>query len=95
MRPHQIAGSIASIMMACCGVPSAIAQGSDQQRQACTSDAFRLCSAYIPNVDRIKDCLRGNGPRLSKPCYDVFFPPQSEDSRRRFQRQPLPPDYDR
>jgi hypothetical protein len=36
-------------------------------------DAFRLCGAYIPDVDRITACLRSNGPRLSKPCYDAFF----------------------
>src|ERR1700730_16683489 len=26
-------------------------------RQACTGDAFRLCSAEIPNVDRVRACL--------------------------------------
>jgi hypothetical protein len=93
MRPRQIAGFIAAIMIAFCGDSSAIAQGTDQQRQACTPDVFRLCGAYIPDVDRITACLRGNGPRLSRPCYDVLFPPQNEDPRRRFQRQPLPPGY--
>ena len=57
-------------------------------------DAFRLCGAYIPDVDRITACLRGNGPRLSRPCYDVFFPPQDVNTRRRFQGRPYPPDYD-
>src|SRR5260370_30324016 len=73
---------------------SAIAQGTDKQREACTPDVFRLCGAYIPDVDRITACLRGNGPRLSRPCYDVFFPPQVVDPRRRSQGRPYPPDYD-
>jgi hypothetical protein len=67
MRPRQIAGFIAAIMIAFCGDSSAIAQGTDHQRQA--SDVFLFCGAYIPDVDRITACLRGNGPRLSRPCY--------------------------
>jgi hypothetical protein len=55
---------------------SAFAQGTDQERQACMPDVFRLCGAYIPDVDRITSCLRGSGPRLSSACHDVFFPPQ-------------------
>jgi hypothetical protein len=62
---------------------SASAQGTDQQRQACTPDVFRLCGAYMPDADRIAACLRGNGPQLSQRCHDVLFPLQVEDSRRR------------
>jgi hypothetical protein len=64
---------------------SAMAQGTEHQREACTPDVFRLCGAYIPDVDRITACLRANGSRLSKPCYDVFFPelvsPQPQPQR--------------
>jgi hypothetical protein len=55
---------------------SAFAQGSQQQRDACTPDAFRLCGAYMPDPGRVEACLRASGPNLSRPCYDVFFPPQ-------------------
>jgi hypothetical protein len=99
MLPNQTAGCIAAFALFLSAETSAIAQGTEQQRQACTSDAFRLCGAYIPDVDRITTCLRGNGPRLSRPCYDVFFPtppqyapPQYIDPRRRFQR-PTPGPY--
>jgi hypothetical protein len=53
---------------------SAVAQGTDRQREACMPDAMRLCGAYIPDVDRITACLRNNGTQLSRPCYDIFFP---------------------
>jgi hypothetical protein len=106
MRLHQIANGVAAFALFVCVQTSANAQGTEQQRQACTPDVFRLCGAYIPDADRIADCLRGNGPRLSRPCYDVFFPapppqyappqyapPQDVDPRRRFQRPPRGP-YD-
>jgi hypothetical protein len=54
---------------------------------------IRLCGAYVPDLDRTLR-LRGNDPRLSTPCYEVFFPPQNGDPRRRFQNQSLPPGYD-
>ena len=33
------------------------AQGTADQRAACTLDAFRLCGAEIPNVERIIACM--------------------------------------
>jgi hypothetical protein len=66
---------------------SAYAAPSD--RRFHRSDYDRVLRRFVSDrpVDRITACLRGNGPRLSRPCYDVFFPPQNEDPRRRFQRQ--------
>ena len=55
---------------------SAFAQGTQDQRDACTPDAFRLCGAYMPDPGRVEACLRAAGPNLSRPCYAVFFPPQ-------------------
>jgi hypothetical protein len=83
MRSHQIASCVAAFALFLSAETSANAQGTDQQRQACTPDVFRLCGAYMPDADRITACLRGNGPQLSRPCHDVFFPPQVEDPRRR------------
>jgi len=97
MRTNQIAGCIAAFVFLLSAETSATAQGTEQQRQACTPDVFRLCGAYIPDADRITACLRASGPQLSRPCYDVFFPapppPQyvpEDDRRRRFQRPPPP-----
>jgi hypothetical protein len=95
MRPqHPIAGWVTALALLLYTETSAFAQGTDQQREACTPDFFRLCGAYIPDVDRITASLRGNGPRLSRPCYDVFFPPQVVDPRRRSHGRPYPPNYD-
>lgn len=102
MRPRQVAGCVAAFALCLCAETSAHAQGTEQQRQACTPDVFRLCGAYIPDANRITACLRDNGARLSKPCYDVFFPappapeyssPQDIDPPRRPQRPPRSPYY--
>ena len=50
----------------------ALAQGSDQEREACTPDVFRLCSSQIPNVDRIVACLKSDMSKLSPACRAVM-----------------------
>ena len=54
---------------------SAFAQenhGTPEQRAACTSDAFRLCSSYIPDATKVETCLRQNKSDLSNACRSVF-----------------------
>jgi hypothetical protein len=60
---------------------SAMAQGTEREREACTPDVFRLCGAYVPDADRITACLRNSRTQLSRPCYDVFFPHRAEPRR--------------
>ena len=43
-------------------------------RQACTGDAFRLCSAEIPDVDRVRACLHRNKAQLSPGCRRFISP---------------------
>jgi hypothetical protein len=69
----------------------ALAQGTDQEREACTPDVFRLCGSYIPDADRIVACLRGNPDQLSAACYSVLYPQQTTSLRRPMQR-PAPVD---
>jgi hypothetical protein len=45
-----------------------------EQEQACTNDAFRLCSAAIPDVDRVTACMVANKSQLSPPCRAQFGP---------------------
>ena len=40
--------------------------------KACTPDVRRLCSAQIPDADRIVACLLRNTPQLSDRCRAVF-----------------------
>ena len=45
-----------------------------EQEQACTSDAFRLCSSEIPDVDRVTACMAAKKSQLSPPCRAQFRP---------------------
>jgi hypothetical protein len=46
--------------------------GTPEQRAACTSDAFKLCSSYIPDATMVETCLRQNKSGLSSACRSVF-----------------------
>jgi hypothetical protein len=47
-------------------------RGTMQQQMACTPDVWRLCSAQIPDVNRIVACLRQNAAYLSDDCRAVL-----------------------
>ncbi|RXT35251.1 hypothetical protein [Bradyrhizobium betae] len=47
-------------------------QGTPEQRAACMADAFRLCSAYIPDPPGVEACLRQRKSDLSEGCKAVF-----------------------
>ncbi|MBR0901313.1 hypothetical protein [Bradyrhizobium liaoningense] len=51
---------------------TAHAQGTPEQRRACTPDVYRLCAGEIPNVRAITACLRRNRASLSESCRSVF-----------------------
>jgi len=53
----------------------AAAQGTPEQRQACQPDAMRLCSEFVPDVERITACMVKNRIRLSPACRSVFSTP--------------------
>jgi hypothetical protein len=53
-------------------MPGASRAYTPEQEQACTGDAMRLCSAYIPDVDRITACMVQRKAELSPQCR-VFF----------------------
>jgi hypothetical protein len=43
-----------------------------EARAACTGDAMRLCSQYIPSRGRITACLSRSRGSLSPGCHAVF-----------------------
>ena len=49
-------------------LPTAVEAYTPEGQRACTGDAFRLCSAEIPNVDRVRACLHRNKAQLSSGC---------------------------
>jgi hypothetical protein len=57
--------------------PAAGRAYTDEEQQACTGDAFRLCSAEIPDVERVTVCMVRNKSRLSPGCR-VYFRPDAE-----------------
>ena len=64
----------------------AIAQsrGTPEQQQACQPDAMRLCSEFVPDVERITACMVKNRIRLSPPCRAVFTgPPHKQKAFKR------------
>jgi hypothetical protein len=46
----------------------AAAQGTPEQRQACAPDAMRLCSDFIPDVEKITKCMKAKYKELSDDC---------------------------
>ena len=48
-----------------------------EQQQACSDDAFRLCSADVPDVERVTACMVRNKSQLTPRCR-VYFRPDPE-----------------
>jgi hypothetical protein len=47
---------------------------TQEQQQACTPDAFRLCGSDVPDVDRVTLCMIRNRSQLSAECRAHFRP---------------------
>jgi len=64
---------------------------TQQEAEACTPDAFRLCQAAIPDESRVAQCLAENRSQLSPACKVVFSRPanavDSAVTTRRFDRR--------
>ena len=73
----RVAGWTVASMLICAPSWAVAQQGTAADREACTPDVFRLCGRYIPDADRIANCLQQAGPRLSPACYAVFYPQSS------------------
>lgn len=70
LRPMPLARLCVSLALLSATVspdPS-FAQGTPEQRVACTPHVLRLCSAFIPNADDITACLRERSAELSDAC---------------------------
>lgn len=50
------------------GLDRANAQASPEVQQACTPDAMRLCSQFIPDVAKITACMKAKHAQLSATC---------------------------
>jgi hypothetical protein len=78
MRADRVVISFAIILA--CGVAvqnAAFSQdyrGTWKQQMACTPDVWRLCSAQVPDTNRIVACLQRNSQQLSEACRAVIEP---------------------
>jgi hypothetical protein len=45
---------------------------TDEERQACEADAFKLCGNAIPDQERVKACLIANMSKLTPACRRMF-----------------------
>jgi hypothetical protein len=84
----RFAGMIAAFglawAMSLAPVPAAAQpRGTPEQQQACQPDAMRLCSEFVPDVERITACMIKNRIRLSPPCRAVFSGPRKEKGFKR------------
>jgi len=71
---HFGAGWLLATALAVSISPAAGQGYTPEQEQACTNDAFRLCSAAIPDVDRVTACMVANKSQHSPPCRAQFGP---------------------
>jgi hypothetical protein len=70
------------------GVDAAAAQGVDV-RQACTPDAMRLCSEFIPDVPKVTACMSRKHALLSQECRSAMaagHPARGRQVRRYYPR---------
>src|SRR3954470_19126162 len=52
--------------------PAASRAYTDDQQQACMGDAFRVCGAEIPDIERVRLCMSRNKAQLSPGCRAQF-----------------------
>jgi hypothetical protein len=57
-------------------LPTAGRAYTPEEQAACSDDAFRLCSADIPDVDRVTVCMVRNKTQLSPRCRVYFRDPE-------------------
>ncbi len=66
-KPIALAAGLAVL----CLSTGAFAQ-STVEKQACESDAFKLCGQAIPDRHRVFACLKKNFGNLSPSCHDIM-----------------------
>jgi hypothetical protein len=68
LKPLKRWFSLLTLVSGIASPATSIAQGTPEARQACTPDAFRLCSAHVPDADEVAACLRERNAELSDAC---------------------------
>ena len=76
-RPHRLTPLarwyVSLALLSATALPTrSFSQGTLEQRMACTPDALRLCSEFVPNADQVTACLRERITELNDACRTVF-----------------------
>ena len=79
---RSITGAVAALGLLC-AVGLAAAQGTPEQQQACSGDAQRLCSQFIPDASKTGACLAHKRAQLSPACRAVFSTPHHRPTKHR------------
>ena len=74
-RKFQLSLMLATALSASM-LPSASQAYTQEEEQACSGDAFRLCGAEIPDVDRVTACMIRNKSQLTPGCRVYFREPE-------------------
>jgi hypothetical protein len=75
MRSALFAGTVAVVVAGASFPLQALAQGSIDERRACTPDAVRLCREFIPDPGKIAACLTARKAELSDLCRPFVLAP--------------------
>jgi hypothetical protein len=68
-----LAATVTLLWAVIAALPAAAEErGTEQERQVCTPDVFRLCTAFMPDPNRITVCLQQNISNLSPACRVVM-----------------------
>lgn len=74
--------AIAAFALTLLALPSAGHAFSPEAQQMCTGDAFRLCSAEIPDVSKITACMMKQRTSLSAGCRAVMDRDLAQQSKK-------------
>lgn len=74
------AAATLGLALAILALPRAGFAYTQEEQQACSPDAMRLCSEFVPNVDAITACMVKKKAQLSPQCR-VFFRPEPGEVR--------------
>ncbi len=79
-RKFQL-GLMLAMALSASMLPGASQAYTQEEEQACSGDAFRLCGDAIPDVERVTACMVRNKSQLSPGCRVYFREPEGAAAR--------------
>ena len=78
----KIQFALALAMFCVALTPAALRAGPQEDQQACIGDALAVCGQFIPDRERVGNCLVANRSRISPACREAIkrFNPRTASS---------------